>query len=217
MDDPPGRPEEDETAGRQLSVLVFRLGTSGWPCRVSVLVEVTRPRTLRTASPTGPGCSRGWPTSAANSTSASASICLLGVAPAAASAANLRLIVVRRVGSVGIRRRRGGSGSPPPRPESHTLRTHAVAGRRETDTWGFHHRRPLRRTARRRPTVPGHTGASPMTGIDPAMFDLFREEVRVHRRHCRAGCWTWRRTPRTRPGSSRSCGPPTRSRARAGS
>src|SRR5439155_22093226 len=32
----------------------------------------------------------------------------------------------------------------------------------------------------RGPAVPGAGGAGPMTGIDPAMFELFRDEVRAH-------------------------------------
>ncbi len=56
-----------------------------------------------------------------------------------------------------------------------------------------------------------------MTGIDPAMFELFREEVRSHAATLAADCSMSRRTRRTPLGSNRSCGPRTRSRARAGS
>ena len=42
-----------------------------------------------------------------------------------------------------------------------------------------------------------------MTGIDPAMFELFREEVRSHAATLAAGCSMPSRTRRTPRGSSR--------------
>ena len=71
-------PNDERGRGRSSSVLVFRLGDEWLALPVGVLVEVTRPRPA-TACRTAAGCSRAWSTSAASCTSASTSICLLGI------------------------------------------------------------------------------------------------------------------------------------------